>query len=212
MKIALTDDHSILSSSIANMLLNRAVVETADVYETPNTLLDNLVNGKYDILILDIMLPEMNGIDLLETIKSRGIETKVLFLTSIKEVPTIKRALRMGANGYLCKDCTIEELQEALMQVASGETYIGAGLRDSMFKNIITEEQSIYHLTPREKEVLQYICEGHTIKEAAFKMNLSYHTVQSYQKAIMRKFKQTRTVDLIVFAINNGLYHSKPEK
>lgn len=208
MKLALLDDHKLFTISVANLLLNNQDIELVETYNEPLKFIMNLKAKKYDIIILDILLPEMNGMDVLVEIKKQLIDSKVIILTSIVEVPTLKMTLRNGANGFLCKDCTYEELFEAIESVLRDDIYVSKSLRKSFLKNTISNEKSIYELSPREKEVLKYICDGKTIKETAYMMELSYHTVQSYQKNIMRKFNVNRSADLIVFAIKNGLYNS----
>lgn len=209
MKIAILDDHLLLCQSLNNLLLRYDDIEVCDIYMHPQKLLDALVHQQYDVLVLDIMLPEMNGIDLLVELRKRNVSSKILFLSSITEVPTIRQVLRSGAHGYMSKDCQPEELYDALITLYDGGTYIGSNLRNILMRRIMVEEQQVYCLSPREKEVLQHICSGKTIKEAAFEIGLSPHTVQSYHKSIMRKFNLNRSVDLIVFAINNGLYYTK---
>jgi two-component system invasion response regulator UvrY len=95
--------------------------------------------------------------------------------------------------------------------VITGGQFISPALEKSLIKSIFTEDQHVFHLSPREKEVLSLVCSGRTIKEMAYDMALSAHTVQTYQKKIMKKFKVNRTADLIVFAIQNGLYHVTPK-
>jgi two-component system invasion response regulator UvrY len=114
--------------------------------------------------------------------------------------------LRSGASGYLCKDSSPEELADALITVYHGEPYIGESLRPSLLRNTLAEEQFVYNLSPREKEVLKLVCDGKTIKESAYEMELSVNTVQTYYKTILKKFNLNRTADLIVFAMQNGLY------
>ena len=149
----------------------------------------------------------MTGIDLLTSFKQQKRKVKVILLSSITEAQTIRYALRNGASGYLSKDSSIEELADALLTVHNGEAYIGENLRNILIRNSLTEDRFVYSLSPREKEVLIMVCSGKTIKETAYDMDLSVHTVQTYYKTILKKFNVNRTADLIVFAIKNGLYN-----
>jgi len=155
-------------------------------------------------------MPEMSGLDLLTYFKKQQKKVKIIMLSSITEVQAIRHTMRIGASGFLAKDTSGDELADALLTVYNGEPYIGESLRKSLIKNSFAEEQFVFALSPREKEVLELVCSGKTIKESAYEMQLSVNTVQTYYKAIMKKFNLNRTADLIVFAIQNGLYN--PQK
>lgn len=210
MNIALIDDHQIIVDAIKDILaLNPAITEirtyaSAKIFlETSNSF------WQPDIIITDLILPGMSGMDLLEELKKRPEKNtpKFIILSSISDVQTIKQAIRLGASGYLSKDTSIVELQEAIQTVTDGGQYISNKLKNSLVNSVFTEEQIVFHLAPREKDVLMLICSGYTVKEVAYKLGLSVHTVQSYHKNIMKKFKVNRTPDLIVFAIQKGLYN-----
>ena len=117
--------------------------------------------------------------------------------------------IRSGASGYLSKDTSADELKEAILTVFRGEPYVGESLRKKLVRNTLVEDRFLYNLSPREKEVLNFVCEGKTIKETAHIMELSANTVQTYYKTVLKKFNLNRTADLIVFAIRNGLVAHK---
>lgn len=210
MLIALVDDHRMLTDSIKNVLsLDPAIKEVRTFVSAEMFLTSGSTFWHPDIIITDLLMPGITGMELLEQLgKNEGAAMpKLVVLSSITDVQTIRQAIRMGASGYLSKDTSIEELTEAIHAVYGGEQYIAAKLKNSLINNVFAEEQVVFHLSPREKDVLELMCSGNTVKEAAFKLNLSVHTVQSYHKNIMKKFKVNRTADLIVFAMQKGLYH-----
>lgn len=207
LNIALLDDHHMLSQSLANLLSKYDFISGVKTYSSPKEFLAALTMPYPDVVVSDIMMPEMSGVELLQYLKSKNIHIKIVMLSSITEVQTIRHALRNGASGFLSKGSTAEELADALLTVYHGEPYIGESLRKSLLRNTLTEERFIYSLSPREKEVLNLVCSGKTIKETAFEMGLSANTVQTYHKAILKKFNLNRTADLIVFAIQNGLFN-----
>ncbi|RFM26380.1 response regulator [Deminuibacter soli] len=211
MKIALIDDHRMLTDSVRNVLSLDPAIEEVRTFISAAVYVKNKDSfWNPDIIITDLLMPGITGIELIEAV-NRGAGKaplpKFIVLSSITDVQTIKQAIRAGAIGYLSKDTSIEELTEAIHAVHSGEQYIAAKLKNSLISNVFTEEQVVLHLSPREKDVLELMCSGNTVKEAAFKLNLSVHTVQSYHKNIMKKFKVNRTADLIVFAMQKGLYN-----
>ncbi|MFL9483867.1 response regulator transcription factor [Chitinophagaceae bacterium LWZ2-11] len=210
MNIVLIDDHKIVTDAIKNILLLDPAVKEVRTFINGKSFLDSLNDFWLpDIIITDLLLPGITGMELIEEVKKRQLKIipKIIILSSISDVQTIKQAIRLGAAGYLSKETSIEELQEAIHVIQDGEQYISKKLKNSLVNSVFTEEQIVFHLSPREKDVLALICSGCTIKEAAFKLNLSAHTVQSYHKNIMKKFKVNRTADLIVFTIQKGLYN-----
>lgn len=211
MNIALIDDHVMFSKSLAQVLAQYDFIEEVRTYKSAKEyqLLSSLVEP--DVLIIDIIMPGVNGIELLAQFKAQNKKIKIILLSGIKEVQTIRHAMRMGADGYMSKESPPQELVEAIQAVYNGESVIDKSLHKAIVKSTFTEEQMVYHLSPREKDVLAGICSGKTIKEIAREKKLSVHTVQSYHKNIMKKFKMTRTSDLIIYAIQNGLYYSHDE-
>ena len=203
--IALIDDHQLLTHSLSSLLSQYDFIGTIEIYSNPKEFLK--AQTEPEIIVTDIMMPDMTGIDLLTSFKQQKRKVKVILLSSITEAQTIRYALRNGASGYLSKDSSIEELADALLTVHNGEAYIGENLRNILIRNSLTEDRFVYSLSPREKEVLIMVCSGKTIKETAYDMDLSVHTVQTYYKTILKKFNVNRTADLIVFAIKNGLYN-----
>lgn len=205
LSVVLIDDHRLLTSSLSNLLARYEFIKQILVYNNPKDFLKT--EQEVDIIISDLMMPEMSGMELLANFKTNKSKAKIILLSSVVEVQTIKFALRNGAFGYLSKDSLVEEVADAILAVDAGDVYIGESLRNSLLRNSITEDRMIYNLSPREKEVLQLVCSGKTIKETAYEMGLTANTVQTYYKTVMKKFHLNRTADLIVFAIRNGLYN-----
>lgn len=209
--IALIDDHQLFVESVSNLLLKFDFIKEIQQFKTAKEFISTERSGEPDIIISDILMPEMSGMELLTHFKKLHKKTKVILLSSITEVQTIRQAMRTGASGFLSKDCSADELADAILNVYNGEPYIGESLRPSLLRNSFVEDRFVYNLSPREKEVLKLVCSGKTIKESAYEMELSVNTVQTYYKAIMKKFNLNRTADLIVFAIQNGLYNPQED-
>ena len=207
MFIALIDDHPLLTESIKSTLLLQPGIGQVKTFNNADIFLSEKMVPLPDIIISDLMMPGSNGIKLIETIRKLYQEKiKILVLSSITDVQTIKQVIRAGANGYLSKSSPLQELIEAIHEIQDGKQYIAKVLRENMLNTMFTEEQVIYHLSPREKEVLNKVCSGLTIKEIAYDLKLSAHTVQYYHRCVLTKLKVKRTSDLIVFAMQNGLY------
>jgi DNA-binding NarL/FixJ family response regulator len=213
MNVAIVDDHKLLTDAIEMALKSIFPESRFEVFNQPAAFLEKLKRkAPVDILITDLLMPQMSGIDLIVAAREIAGDTiKIIVLTSVNDSQTIRHALRSGANAYISKDGSLNELPLAIREVNAGGEFISPALEKMLIKSMFTEDQYVFHLSPREKQVLSLLCSGFTIKEMAHNMGLSAHTVQTYQKKIMKKFRVNRTADLIVFAIQNGLYHVVPK-
>lgn len=210
MNIAIIDDHQLITDSLKNLLQQDERFDIVSTYKSAPDFLNAIAQSADapDVIISDLMMPEINGIRLIEILKSRPNNSgvRIIILSSIADVQTIRQCIRGGASGFLSKDISLQELTDAILEVYNGRQYIGMNLRSNLVNSVFIEEQVIYHLSPREKEVLHFVCSGQTIKEIAFHLNLSQHTVQYYHRNVMNKLKVKRTHDLIVYAMQHGLY------
>jgi DNA-binding NarL/FixJ family response regulator len=207
MNIVLVDEHLLLADALKTLLKLMPEVDEVDAYTDGKEFLTEKSATPPDILVMDMMMNGLNGLELLDICRSRlPKEMKVIVLSAVSDVQTVKHTMRRGANSFLSKSIAFEELKESIFQVRSGKQYIGKAIRDSLINSVFTEEEVVMHLSPREKEVLQKVCGGHTIKEIAYELKLSAHTVQYYHRSVMDKLKVRRTTDLIVYAMQHGLY------
>ena len=153
--VTLIDDHLLLSESLGKLLRRYEFIKDIQTFKSPEEFLAAKSATEPDIIISDILMPGMSGIDLLTHYKKINKKLKIILLSSIIEVQTIRHAMRNGASGYLAKDTSPDELADAILTVYHGEPYIGESLRKSLIRNSFTEEQFVYNLSPREKEVLK---------------------------------------------------------
>ncbi len=207
MNIVLIDEQLLLADALQSLLMLIPEVEAVDTYSDGKHFLTERSTTPPDILVMELALNGLNGLELLDVCRSTlPREMKVIVLSTVADVQTIKHTIRRGANGFLSKSILFEEFKESIFQVRLGKQYIGRAIRDSLINSVFTEEEVVMHLSPREKEVLQKVCGGHTIKEIAYELKLSAHTVQYYHRSVMDKLKVRRTTDLIVYAMQHGLY------
>ncbi|GGH34320.1 LuxR C-terminal-related transcriptional regulator [Dyadobacter endophyticus] len=207
MNIVLVDEQLLLADALQSLLRMLPEVQAVETYIDGKHFLSERSTTPPDILVMDLALNGLNGLELLDVCRSTlPREMKVIVLSTVTDVQTIKHTVRRGANGFLSKSTPFEEFKESIFQVALGKQYISRGIRDSLINSVFTEEEVVMHLSPREKEVLQKVCGGHTIKEIAYELKLSAHTVQYYHRSVMDKLKVRRTTDLIVYAMQHGLY------
>jgi DNA-binding NarL/FixJ family response regulator len=207
MNLALIDDHAILLDSLKNLFLGHEKFKTVKSYCSGHDFFDDSKTFTPDVILSDLNMPGLNGIDFTEKCrKIYGEKVKIIILSMINDSQTIKKMMRLGVNGFVSKASDFSELYLAINEVLLNKKYISKDLKERMFEDLFTQEQVVYHLSPRENEVLKMVCNGKTIKEIGYDLGLSPSTVQYYHKCIMQKFKLKRTADLIVFAIKNGLY------
>lgn len=211
MLLVLIDDQQLITGALKILLSD--IFEEAEIlsFNNPQTFLDTFEEGKNpDVIFIDIIMPDINGIKLIEIAKKKFKgKTKLIALSSLRDISTIKNALNIGVNGYLSKDVSPEELKTAIEEVLADNTYVEKNLRSRVLHSFVTEDDVVLQLTDREQEVLNGICDGLSIKEIAAQLYLSHHTVQFYHKNIMNKFKIKKNTELIVFAIKHGLYVPK---
>ena len=192
-RVAIIEDHKIIADGLER-LINES--ETAQVTGKAYSIAgcwDLLKNKQSEVILLDIGLPDGNGIDLCQKIKERYPQIKVLMLTSYGELSTITRALESGADGYLLKNSMPDELLEGIIAVASGERF----LCEEVNATIYNVENNFLELTRREMELLKLIVEGYTLPEQADKMCLGYHTVRSYRQKLNIKLGAHNSVQLV---------------
>jgi DNA-binding NarL/FixJ family response regulator len=203
--IFLADDHAIVAQGVASLLQSLPLVAEVHIFSTGKRLYQELESKQPNIIILDIEMPEWSGIETLQHIKKK-YDIPCMMLSMNDEKYIVQECLKHGANGYMSKDCTMQEFADALAVIIDGGTYIA----DSINKILIskkTMDNNVFELnapiTNRELEILAEICEGLTCKEIADKLYLSARTVETHKKSIMSKFGSHTTGKLVSLAIKH---------
>jgi DNA-binding NarL/FixJ family response regulator len=208
--ILLVDDHPIFREGLRALIeKNEAALvvgEAGDGAEAVR-LAEEL---KPQLVVMDLTMPVMNGIDATREIVKNNPGTKVLVLSMENDRFFVVEVLRAGATGYLLKDTAFAELADAISAVAAGETYLPRKVSTLLVKEFlqcIPDEMTVVYetLTPREREILQRIADGKSIKEIAFEHDTSYKTVENQRQAIMQKLKLFSIAELTKFAVRHGL-------
>jgi len=159
-----------------------------------------------DVVVMDVTMPELNGIEATRRIGELSPRTRVLALSMHKDSVYVREILRAGAKGYLLKDAAGKDLLDAVRAVARGEGYLSPGVSEAVlsdYRRHVTNPIDL--LTSREREVLQLIAEGKTNKEIANSLNLSVYTVEAHRGRVMEKLNLHSTGELVRFALRNGL-------
>ena len=200
-RVAVVDDHKIITDSLSEIINKTEKIIVIDKAYNIAECREMLKRSQPDVLLLDVSLPDGNGIDLCPEIRESYPDIKILMLTSYAESNVIGRALDKGAHGYVLKNCTSEEIIEGIQKVAFGKRFL-CDQANVLFKRQIY--QPVY-LSPKEREVLKLIVDGLTIKEISEKLYLGFETVRSYHKYLHLKLNVHNTAQLVRMAIEQKL-------
>jgi DNA-binding NarL/FixJ family response regulator len=207
-RVLIADDHSILLAG-----LRRLVEDTCEVVgtvEDGRALVTAAEQLKPDVIVLDISMPLLNGLDAARQLKKSVPDAKLIFLTMHASPTYATEALKIGASGYLLKQSAASELQQAIETVINGQTYLTPSITKPMFDMMLQPgppavRKSLTDLTPRQREVLQLIGEGKSTKDIAALLNVSVKTVEFHKTRLMEQLDLRSTPALIKFAIAEGL-------
>ncbi len=205
-RILLADDHALVRNGFRMILDAQPDMEVAAEVANGRQAVDSAAELNPDVVIMDVTMPELNGIEATRRIVGAAPRTRVLALSMHKESVYVREILRAGASGYLLKDSGEGDLVNAVRAIAKGEGYLSSGVSDAVlsdYRKHVTDPIDL--LTTREREVLQLIAEGKTNKEIAGSLNLSVYTVEAHRGRVMEKLNLHSTGELVRFALRNGL-------
>lgn len=207
--IVIADDHDIIRAGIKNILRNQPVYEVVGEAVDGEEVLGKVEEFKPDILLLDISMPKISGLDVIEQVHRLSPETKVLIITVHKGNAYIMRAFKAGVKGYLHKENAAEDLLPALRRVSSGQTYLSSAVSSYLVEKVSAKGMDKVLgegvLTSREADILRLVAEGKTAKEVADVLYISPRTVENYKNSILKKLGFHRTSDLIKYAIEHKI-------
>lgn len=207
-KILIADDHPIIRSGLKQIISLEDDMIVSDEAETGLQTLELLKVKKYDILILDINFPDINGIEVLNKIKRNNYKIKVLVLSVLPEEQFAVKALEAGASGYLNKIAASNMLIKALRKIIEGGNYVSPELSDRIVSLLYhTDKQKVQHdgLSHREFEVMCMIASGSPIREIADKLLLSIPTVYTYRSKVLQKMKMKSDAEIIQYCFKEGI-------
>lgn len=200
-KIFLVDDHKIFVRGVATLLGSEAAIEIAGFAFDGKEAIEFLRNNAVELVITDVQMPVMSGIELTRLIKEEFPEVRVIGLSMFDKAEIIHELVTAGAEGYLLKDIEKSELVHAIKEVAGGNTYYSGGVAESLMKTLQNKDL----LTRREKEIIRLIAEENTNAMIAGKLFISEYTVESHRKNIFRKTQAKSIVGLVNYAHENKL-------
>ncbi|MBN2890826.1 MAG: response regulator transcription factor [Bacteroidales bacterium] len=210
-KIIIVEDHQIIVDGINAMLIGETEVKLINHVNYGLDIFEAILTEKPDIVVLDIKLPDVSGIDLAAMILEKYPEIKILILSAQDDEESILNSIKAGVKGYLSKDTSKEEFLKAIKFVYDGFEYFGSSISQIIYKSFVSqvninENKKIEEakLSEREKEIMIFLCEGLSFKEIADKLFISVRTIETHKKNFMEKLNIKTTADLVKYAIKNN--------
>jgi len=210
--ILVADDHTMFVDGIDSILKNEADINVAGkCYDGPSVI-DFVKNNKVDLILLDVNLPDMNGIEVCKTLKEVDTNAKVLAISMFNEESFVTEILNNGAQGYILKNTGREELLKAIRTVVGGKSYFSDDVTQTIMKGLMKQRKASKQkegffpkISRREKEVLKLIVQEHTTQEIADMLFISLKTVESHRSSLLNKMNARNSAGLVRIAIENNL-------
>jgi two-component system response regulator NreC len=209
-RVLIADDHTIMRAGLRSLLEKEDQIEVVAEAENGRRAVQLAIEHKPDVVVMDVSMPDLNGIEATSQVLESLPEAKVIALSMHTDKRFVMGMLRAGASGYLLKDCASQELASAIVSVASNKKYLSPDIasvviEDSLY-GVQQEGETVSSLlSPREREVLQLIAEGWSTKQIAAHLYVSGKTIETHRRQIMKKLDLHNIADLTKYAIREGL-------
>ena len=211
-KVYLADDHQMLIEGMKAVIKTNADFEVVGFSLNGVNLVDNAIEAKTDILVMDINMPEKDGLQVLKELSKSKMLFKVIILSSYDDLKLVREVIKLGAKGYLTKQCVAESIVEALHEVQNGEEYFCRTMREKIFESFSQEDENndieiipITSLTERELVIIKLIALEYSGKKISEKLFISTNTVETHRKNLLKKLKVKGSIGLVKYAIKNNL-------
>lgn len=197
LKIAFVDDHPLIMEGLKGLIQKENDFEVVGLFVNGQSFLDYLEHNEINVILLDISLPDIHGIELCKRIKEHAPQTIVLILSNHIQRSIIMQSISNGANGYLLKNSSLDEILESICSAIDGNIVFSKEVKTIISQPAKNQLRGTMRLTQREKEVIQLIAEGKTSNEIAKELYLSTLTIETHRKNLLQKFQVKNSVELI---------------
>ena len=206
-RVLIADDHALIRSGLMQLLQEDRAVREIGEAATGEQTLDRLRESRWDLLLLDINMPDRSGLDILKHVRSGFPDTRVLVISAYPERQYARNVLRAGASGYLAKDTASEELMRAVRMVIQGRRYVSTSLAELLVNDLDVDAQQPIHsqLSEREFQIFCKIAVGKSVSGIAEELCLSVKTVSTYRSRVLEKMSFSSNADITSYALRNGL-------
>ncbi|MFC2008186.1 response regulator [Chloroflexota bacterium] len=210
MRILLADDHKIVRQGLRSLLEKQPDMEVIAEAEDGRTTVSLVQELSPNVVVMDVAMPGLNGIEATRQIVNKNPNIKVLALSMYADRRFVVGMLGAGASGYLLKDCAFEELAQAIRTITANQIYLSSTISDMVVRNYVhlaakSDSSAFSALTTREREVLQLLVEGRSTKEIAHQLGLSPKTIETHRQQIMNKLNIHSVAQLTKYAIREGI-------
>ena len=210
LRVLLCDDHTLVRAGIRALVLEMPEATIVAEADNGREAVALARTHRPDLVVMDISMKELNGIEATAQIRAEVPQARVLILSMHTTEDFVRRALKAGASGYLVKDSAPLELKMAMEAIARGETYLSSRVSKTLLSGLVDgrppeSESSLDSLTPRQREILQLIAEGKSTKEIAFTLNVSVKTVETHRAALMERLGIHDVAGLVLYAVRHRL-------
>jgi DNA-binding NarL/FixJ family response regulator len=206
-RVLLADDHRILAEGVRGLL--EPEFELVGIASDGRELVEAAMRLRPEVIVADISMPSLNGIDAVAQIREAGLSCRVVFLTMQRDISYARRAMEAGASGYVLKHSAHDELVKAIREALLGQTYVTPLIAGELLRSYREEgphpPDAALRLTPRQREVLQLSAEGRSAKEVASLLHISARTAEYHRTRLMKVLGVRSTAELVQYAIRNGI-------
>jgi len=206
-RVLIADDHALVRAGLRQYLQQNGRFASIAEASSGSQTLDMLRGARFDLLILDINMPDRGGLDILKHVRASYPETRVLVLSAYPERQYAVNVLKAGASGYLSKESAPDELMKAVGQVMAGKRYVSSSLAELLVSELDTDHEKPLHagLSEREFQIFCKLASGQSVSEIASELSLSVKTVSTYRTRVLEKMSFKSNADITSYALRNGL-------
>ncbi|WP_228012092.1 response regulator [Flavobacterium hungaricum] len=204
-KTVIVDDHPIVISGIAGLLSDLENIVIVEKFESGVALLEYIEDHKVDLILMDIFLPVINGVDLCKTIKQKYPKMVIIGMSSQSERSLVMQFIQNGGNGYVLKNASFDEFKDCIYKAIEGEIVFSEEVKTIISQPLSEELERIPSLSRRERDIALLLSQGKSTQEIADDLFLSFLTVQTHRRNILQKYKMKNVAELIAFLLKNNL-------
>ncbi|MGE8341030.1 MAG: response regulator [Flavobacterium sp.] len=204
-KTVIVDDHPIVISGIAGLLSELDNIEIVEKFESGIALLDYIEDNKVDLILMDIFLPVINGVDLCKTIKQKHPKIVIIGMSSQSERSLVMQFIQNGGNGYILKNASFDEFKNCIYKAIDGEIVFSEEVKTIISQPLSEDLERIPGLSRRERDIALLLSQGKSTQEIADDLFLSFLTVQTHRRNILQKYKMKNVAELIAFLLKNNM-------
>ncbi|KIC02638.1 LuxR family transcriptional regulator [Flavobacterium sp. JRM] len=204
-KTIIVDDHPIVISGVSGLLSDLDKIELVQTLESGVTLLDYIGANKVDLILMDIFLPLINGVDLCKTIKQKHPKVIIIGMSSQSERSLVMQFIQNGGNGYILKNASFDEFKRCIYKAIDGEIVFSDEVKTIISQPLSEDLEYIPSLSRREKDIVVLLSKGKSTQEIADELFLSFLTVQTHRRNILQKYKMKNVAELMTHLLKNNL-------